>query len=120
MNLKDTIENYKHLTEVCAKTNYADKKSVKVHNQSVKMMNEIVNTLLEKFGGNGLMEFEKLLNVKENKTNVWVSVHLLEKLNPEKEAEKEALKIIREISKGNDKDALGFQYWLKNWEAKQK
>ena len=120
MNLNDTIEKYKHLTEVCARTNYAEKNSVKKHNQSVKMMYEIVNSLLEKYGENGVVEFEKLLLVKENKTNVWASVHLLEKLNPEKEAEKEALKIIREISKGKDTDALGFQYWLKNWEAKQK
>ena len=119
MTLNDTIEKYKQLTEICMKTDYANKNSVKEHNQSVNKMYEIVNNLLEKFGGSGLVEFEKLLLVEENKTNVWASFLILEILNPNKEIEKEALKIIRKISEGNSAEALGCKYWLKNWEAKK-
>lgn len=120
MTLNDTIERYKQLAEICMNTDYADKKSVRKHNQSVNKMDEIVNNMLENFGENGLIEFEKLLLVEENKTNIWASVHLLQKLNPHKTAEAEALKILRKISQGDDAEALGFQFWLKDWESKQR
>lgn len=120
MTLNDTIEEYKQLAEICANTEYAEKKSVRKHNQSVNRMYEIVNSLLENFGGSGLVEFEKLLLVKENRTNVWAAVHLLEKLSPSKMAEDEALKIIRKIAEGDNAEALGFQYWLEEWESRKK
>lgn len=118
MTINERIERYKNLAAICADMDYADKKSVKAKNKAVDEMYEIVSSLTKDFGENGIREFEKLLNINENKTNVWASVHLLEKLTPSDDTKSQSLKIIYDISLGNSVEALGFRYWLKDWESK--
>ncbi len=115
MNL---IQEYLELTKACASTDYADKKSVRLHNKSVDRMYEIA----EKFGYEQTTEtiddFAKLLEINENKTNVWAAVHILERIPADKKIEEKALKIIKNQAEGDSAEAMGFKIWLDNYQKK--
>lgn len=114
----DLIQEYLGLTKVCASTDYSDKKSVKMHNKSVRRMYEIA----EKIGSEKITEtidgFAMLLDISDNKTNVWTATHILESVPINKKIEEKALKIIIEQADGDSLDALGFKMWLNNYKTK--
>jgi hypothetical protein len=114
----DLIQAYIELTKICASTDYADKKSVRLHNKSVDKMYEIA----EKIGCNQTTEtiddFAKLLEIDDNKTNVWVAVHILERIPTDKTIEEKALKIIKKQADGDLPDAMGYKIWLDNYRKK--
>ena len=58
-------------------------------------------------------EFNKLLDIKDYKIDLWSATHIIEKLNPDSTTRRKALSIIKKIAKGNDSLALGYQMWLK-------
>lgn len=117
MNIDDLIEDYKRQTKICSEIDYSDKNSVKKNNKAVNRMYQIVELISESNKQSEIEEFSKLLNDQENRTNLWSAVHLLEKLNFDKKTEKEALKIIEKAAKGNTSEAIGFQYWLKEYKS---
>lgn len=45
-----------------------------------------------------VVEFAKLLDIKDNKTDVWSAVHLLERIPSDKTTEEKALEIIKKTS----------------------
>ncbi|MCB0744080.1 MAG: hypothetical protein KDC67_09260 [Ignavibacteriae bacterium] len=118
MNIENLIEDYKRQAKICSEIDYMDKDSVKKNNKAVNRMYQIVELISESNNQNEIDEFSKLLKDKENRTNLWSAVHLLEKLNFDKKTEKEALKIIEKVAKGNTSEAMGFQYWLKEYKSK--
>ena len=115
MNL---IQEYTELTKICASTDYGDKKSVRLHNKSVDRMYEIA----EKIGYEKTIEtiddFAKLLDVTDNKTNVWTAIHILERVPADKTIEEIALKIIKQQADGDSADAMGYKIWLDNYKKK--
>ncbi|MCZ2084504.1 MAG: hypothetical protein LC112_09535 [Flavobacteriales bacterium] len=115
MNL---IQEYLELTKVCALTDYADKKSVKTHNKSVNRMYEIAEKIGYEKTTESIHDFAKLLDINDNKTNVWTAVHILERIPVDKKIEEKALKIIKQQSDGNSADAMGFKIWLDNYTKK--
>lgn len=117
LSLREYIDEYKSLPPICAKTDFADKKSVRRHNATVSRMYKIVEAI-KVFGSNGVEEFSKLLDISENDVNVWVAVQILEKLSADSATEKKALEVIKKVANGNDINAYGFQIWLKQWMAK--
>ena len=80
MNIENLIEDYKRQTKICSEIDYSDKASVKKNNKAVNRMYQIVELISESNNQNGIDEFSKLLKDKENRTNLWSAVHLLEKL----------------------------------------
>jgi hypothetical protein len=115
MNL---IQEYLELTKVCASTDYADKKSVKTHNKSADRMNEIAEKISYEKTDDNIDDFEKLLDVTDNNTNVWTAVHILERIPVDKKIEEKALKIIKQQANGNSAEAMGFKIWLDNYKRK--
>lgn len=114
----DLIQEYLELTKVCASTNYADKKSVKIHNKSVDRMYEIAEKIgYEKTTGT-IDDFAKLLDINDNKTNVWAAIHILERVPADKTIEDKALKIIKHQADGDSADAMGFKIWIDNYKKK--
>ncbi|HEX8269080.1 MAG TPA: hypothetical protein VF581_04240 [Flavobacterium sp.] len=119
-NLSDLIKEYITATKICYDTDYANKKSVKTNNHAVSRMYKIVEIIALNFGKEGTEEFKKLLDINENKTNIWAATHLLEKLEPEKDLEIKALDIIQEVINKGGVESLGFQYWLMQYKNKGK
>jgi len=115
MNL---IQEYIELTKVCASTDYADKKSVRLHNKSVDRMYEIAEKIGYEQTTETIDDFAKLLEINENKTNVWAAVHILERIPADKKIEGKALKIIINQADGNSAEAMGFKIWLDNYQKK--
>ena len=90
--------------------------SVRSNNDAVDRMYKIVNRLKSDFGIEGQDSFKQLLDMEENRTDLWAAVHMLEKMSVDIEAEKKALEIIEEEAK----DSMGMTYWLKAWREKSK
>ncbi len=115
MNL---IQEYIELTNNCASTDYGDKKSVKLHNKSVDKMYEIAEKIGYEQTTETIDDFAKLLEINENKTNVWAAVHILERIPADKLIEEKALKIIKQQADGDSAEAMGFKIWLDNYKRK--
>jgi len=107
MNL---IHEYIELTKTCASTDYGDKKSVKLHNKSVDKMYEIAEKIGYEQTAKTIDDFAKLLEIHENKTNVWVAVHILERIPANKTIEEKALRIIKQQADGDTAKAMGLKY----------
>jgi hypothetical protein len=110
------IQEYIELTKNCASTDYADKKSVRLHNKSVDKMYEIAEKI--GYGQTTINDFANLLDITENKTNVWAAVHILERISASKTIEEKALKIIKQQADGDTAEAMGFKIWLDNYKKK--
>ena len=117
MDIESLIEDYKRQTKICHATDYVEMDSVKRNNKAVDRMYEIVELISKRNNSSEIEKFSKLLKDNENRTNLWSSVHLLEKLNSDKRTKKEALKIIKKVAKGESAEAMGFQLWLKEYYA---
>ncbi|MEZ4847295.1 MAG: hypothetical protein R3B93_01405 [Bacteroidia bacterium] len=115
---KGLIEEYKTLTATCVATDYSNKTSVKRHNKSVNRMYEIVETIGLEQTAETIEHFARLLDISENKTNLWAAIHLLERLSVTSETEEKALNIIRVAAQGESADAMGYQFWLNDWNGK--
>jgi len=115
MNL---IQEYLELTKVCASTDYADKKSVRLHNKSVDRMYEIAEKIGYEQTTETIDDFTKLLEINENKTNVWAAVHIMERIPVDKKIEERALNIIKYQADGDSAEAMGFKIWLDDYKKK--
>lgn len=111
MTLNELIEEYRQMASICNNIDYSDKKSVKRNNRAVSRMYEIVHKLRKEFGNIGMAEFAKLIDVKQDRTDLWASVQMLEKMTVDKDIEAKALTIIKEEAK----QSLGMEYWLKSY-----
>lgn len=116
MNL---IQEYKELTKNCASTDYTDKKSVRLHNKSVDRMYEIVEKIGYEQTTETVADFTKLLDIADNKTNIWAAVHIIERIPIDKETENKAIDLIKEIAKGDTTEAIGFRCWLDEYNKKR-
>lgn len=114
----DLIQEYRKLTKICASTDYADKKSVRLHNKSVNQMYEIAEKIGYEQTTETIDDFAQLLDITENKTNVWTAVHILERIPVDKTTEEKALRIIKKQADGDTADAMGFEIWLDNYKKK--
>ena len=110
MKIDSLIEDYKKQTNICFNTNYSEKDSINKHNKAISKMMMIIDLVNNH---QDITKFYDLLNDKEHKTNLWVSIHLIEKTKLDKKNKEKALKIISKYSKGNDSEAMGLREWLK-------
>ncbi len=117
--LSELINEYKEQAVICSAIDYDNKDSVKVNNNAVKRMYEIIDTIVSQFGDNGVKEFSTLLDITDHGINIWAAPHLLEKMKTDVSTETKALAIIKDAAKQDNVHALGFQYWLKEWENKK-
>ena len=104
------------MTKICAETDYADKKSVRKNNSTVNEMYKILESISKSENQADIQKFAELLNVEENRTNLWVATQMLEKLSVDKKTEQKALKIIKNVANGNGTEAMGFQIWLSEYQ----
>ncbi|MBV6880114.1 hypothetical protein NG800_008060 [Epilithonimonas ginsengisoli] len=116
MNL---IQEYIELTKNCALTDYGDKKSVQLHNKSVDKMYQISEKIGYEQTPETIDDFANLLEINENKINVWAAVHILECVPVDNTIEEKALKIIKQQAAGDSSEAMGFKIWLDNYKRKQ-
>ena len=116
MNL---IEEYKELTKNCASTVYGDKKSVRLHNKSVKGMYEIVEKIGNEQTTETIKDFIKLLDIADNSTNIWAATHLLERIPVDKKTEEKALSLIQKVASGESAESMGFKLWLEEYHKRK-
>ncbi len=119
MTTDELIEEYKSLTRNCYHVDYGDKKAVKRNNDSVTRMYQIVETINNEFGTEGILKLKPLLDIADFQINLWIATHLLEKVSLDTQTEKKALDIIERVATGDDALALGYQYWIKDWKLKR-
>jgi hypothetical protein len=119
MTADELIEEYKHLTQNCYDIDYGDKKAVRKNNDSATRMYQIVETIISKFGAEGISKLKPLLDIADFRIDLWIATHLLEKVSLDKETEKKAFSIIEKVAAGDDVLALGYQYWIKDWKLKR-
>lgn len=113
------IQEYLELTKVCASTDYAGKESVKRHNKSVDRMYEIAEKIGSGHTEERIQDFTKLLDVADNKTNVWAAVHILERIPVDTSIEERALEIIKQQANGGPPEGMGFRIWLDNYKKRK-
>jgi hypothetical protein len=116
--IENLIKDYKKQTKICFEIDYSNKSSIKKNNKAIKRMYQIVELISKNNYPNGITLFSNLLFEKENRTNLWSAIHLLEKLTFDKQTEKTALKIIKSVAKENNTEAMGFKSWLKDYKSK--
>ncbi len=114
------IQEYIELTKNCASTDYEDKKSVRLHNKSVDRMYEIAEKVGYEQTKETINDFSKLLDIAENKTNIWAATHLLERIPVDKKVEEKAISIIQNVANGETGESMGFKMWLENYNEKRK
>jgi len=119
MNLNDLISEYRMQTEICAAIDYSDMVTVKRNNRAVSRMYSIVEQIGRDHGEDGMRAFAVLLEERTNRTDLWAATHLLERLKPSPEIEREALVIIEAEAAKKGADGMGYQVWLKNWKSKR-
>ncbi len=115
MNLEQLIKEYKEQSRICANTDYSSVDSVQSHNNAVDRMDEIASTVHSQFGLEGLTRFSSLLDISDNETNVWVAVHMLEKMNLDPQTKEKALSVIEKVANEDTARGLGIRYWLKDY-----
>ncbi|QDO94254.1 hypothetical protein FNB79_09815 [Formosa sediminum] len=118
MNIENLKEKYLNLTKTCAETDYTDKKSVRKNNSSVNEMYKIIELISKNDNSFEILKFAELLTVNENRTNLWVATHMLERLNVDKKTEQKALKIIKRVANENGTEAIGYKNWLTDYKLK--
>ena len=117
--LKQLLDRYEELARIHAGIDYGDSRSIKQGNDAVDEMISISRDV-SLMGEIGLEAFATLLDVSTNKVQLWAAHHILEHMNFSKGLEQRALGIIRENCKGENPNALGERWWLKDWGKKQK
>lgn len=114
---EDMIDEYRKCSDICALTDYGDKKSVRIHNKTVSQMYEIVKIASAK----GPSEIEKLAGLlDEKKSTKWIAYQLLEVAELQSKIENKCLKIIESYAKGDDAEAMGASLWLEEWKKKKR
>ena len=119
MTADELIEEYKKLPRNCYHVDYGDKKASKRNNDSVTRMYQIVETINNEFGIEGILKLKPLLDVTDFQTDLWIATQLLEKVSLDTQTEKKALDIIEKVAASDDVLALGYQYWIKDWKLKR-
>lgn len=76
-------------------------------------MYQIVESIYNKFGKEGILKLKPLLAAVDFKINLWIATHLLEKVILDKETEQKAFSIIEKVAAGGHVLVLGYQYWIK-------
>ena len=117
MNIDNLKEKYIKQTKICSETDYKDKNSIRKNNSAVNEMYKIIELISEKNDKLEIKKFTELLNIKENRTNIWTATHILEKMNVDKKTEQLALEIIKKVANENGIDSLGYQSWLNNYKS---
>lgn len=112
MNL---IKEYIELAKICASTDYGDKIAVRLHNESAKRMYEIAERIGYENASETNSDFAKLLDITDNKANVWAAIHILEHIPANKTVEEKALKIIQKHAEGDSIESMGLKIWIDNF-----
>ena len=108
-------ELYTSFVKTHSEVDYSNKNSVKKGNKAVTKMLTLIATSKKSDPVKTQTYLEELLNHKE--CEVWSATHLLENF-PNSGKQKEALTIIETIASGDSAEAMGFQFWLKDWKSK--
>lgn len=115
MTIEELINEYKQMTYVCSLIDYADMETVEWNNQAVSRMYEIIELIRNRKEKDEILEFSNLLDIKENRTDIWVAVQILELLEVDNDTEEKALRIIKKDAE----TSTGMKYWLEDYSRKK-
>lgn len=110
------IEEYISLANICANTDFADRKAVAKNNKCADKMRKIAKKIGNERNMDSLQMFRELLDVTENEVNLWGAIHWLELIGVDDFTNEKALNIIKNHIKIKGKDYYGFELWLKEYE----
>ena len=117
--IQELVDEFQTLAAVCANTNFGNKVSVNRYNTAVDRMREISKEISKEVPSEGVDDFAKLLEVEENKINLWAAIHLLEFVPINKEIEIKALNVIEKASSENNAEACRYRVWLEEWNERR-
>lgn len=110
------IDRYRACAATCAATEYGSKGSVRQHNAAADRMRAIV---AEAYAAGPSAVEELIPLLVEPPADQWLAFQLLELGKPEASVAERCLSIIRRIAVGSDADALGAEFWLRDWAVRQ-
>ena len=103
------IDRYRNCAATCAATTYGSGASIRQHNAAANEMRKIA-------AEPGAAE-ELLPLLDEPESAQWLAFQLLELCQPTAVVRERCLAIIRELAAGSGADALGAQYWLRDFKG---
>lgn len=113
-NYDKLINEYIENAKIQLNIEYGDKNSVKRGNKAIEKMIKISKKINVEFSER-IIDFSKLLEMKEDRIDIWVAHHLLENMNYTKEIERKAISVIERYSKEDSIEGLGNRMWLAKW-----
>jgi hypothetical protein len=106
------LDDYQNCVEKCATTDYGNPQSVKIHNQAVQKMYEIV----EQAARQGEETINTLATLLDHpRAAKWLAFQLLEKANVDSNVENKCLSIINGMANTESADSYGARIWLEKW-----
>lgn len=105
------IERYRQCAAICAATEYGAGDAITTHNAAAIEMGRIA-------AEPGADE-ELLPLLDEPESAKWLAFQLLELCSPVPEVAERCLRIIEELAAGSSTDAVGAQFWLKEFAQRQ-
>jgi hypothetical protein len=109
LNMESRLNRYRKCAATCAATTYGSGASVRRHNAAATKMRQIV-------AETGAAE-ELLPLLDEPESGQWLAYQLLELCEPAPQVRDKCLAIIRRLATGSGADALGAQYWLRDFKG---
>ena len=116
MSFDELLEEYKKCVFIHNQIDYLDMKTIRKANRAVDKMTEISKIINNKYNQQ-IIEFSKLLEISELRTDVWAAHDILQNMDYPLELESKALGVIIQYSKENSPDGLGNRMWLRDWYA---
>lgn len=113
------LEQYQKCAEICSKTDYRNKASVRANNRAIEKMYKIVVEAIEQ-GPSAINELASLLD--DSLSAPWIAHQLLEKTTVSPEIERKCLSVIRNsvMEEGSRPgQQMGEEMWLKRWNDKK-
>jgi hypothetical protein len=108
-DMASRIDRYRKCAATCAATAYGWGASIRRHNAAANEMRRIVVE-------SGADE-ELLPLLDEPESAQWLAFQLLELCQPSPDVRERCLAIIQKLAAGSSADALGAQYWLRDYKG---
>jgi hypothetical protein len=111
------IDRYRECANICERTDYGSKQSVRQHNAAADEMHAIAEDAHRR-GPSAIGELLPLLD--EPPADTWLAFQLLKLGGPSSSYASRCVSIIERAGRGSGPQALGARIWLEDWRREQK
>jgi hypothetical protein len=113
--MAERTDRYRAFAAICARVDYASRRSVREHNQASEQMRALVGEAYQA-GPAAVAELIPLLD--EPTADEWLAFQLLDLGQPPVATVERCLAIIRRKAAGSGPEAMGAEMWLRDWQTR--